>query len=194
MNLFLILILMFLFVVLMFKIGYRDMTYVRSDLDGKYYLVRDLPDKQNASNTLARLKSHIYTVTDYLYAHRNDANFKDNIEYIEQLNSRIKNAIIIESTSDSIYTSYSVNKGEQLVFCIRSIKNKNDLHDVNLMMYVVLHEMSHVACPELGHTALFKKIFAFITTVAVSLNIYKKIPFASEPKEYCGMQITDSII
>jgi hypothetical protein len=178
----------------MFKIGYRDMTYVRSDLDGKYYLVRDLPDKQNASNTLARLKSHIYTVTDYLYAHRNDANFKDNIEYIEQLNSRIKNAIIIESTSDSIYTSYSVNKGEQLVFCIRSIKNKNDLHDVNLMMYVVLHEMSHVACPELGHTALFKKIFAFITTVAVSLNIYKKIPFASEPKEYCGMQITDSII
>jgi predicted metal-dependent hydrolase len=168
------------------------MTYVRSDVDGEYYLVRDVRDKHYAANLLARIKRNIYDVTDYVY--QNKEKYPNMIPYIEQLNSRIANVIIHESSINSKYTSYSVNKGEQLIFCVRTSKTGNSIHDMNLMMYVVLHEMAHVGCPEYGHTPLFKKIFAFLCHRAIEINLYEKIDFREDPSEYCGMTITDSII
>jgi hypothetical protein len=61
-------------------------------------------------------------------------------------------------------------------------------------MYVALHEISHVACPEVGHTELFKKIFHFITKIAINMGIYKKIDFAKNPVEYCGLTVSESIV
>ena len=61
-------------------------------------------------------------------------------------------------------------------------------------MYVALHEIAHIACPEYGHTDLFKKIFAFFVLVAMNIGIYKKIDFNYDPVDYCGLTITESII
>jgi predicted metal-dependent hydrolase len=169
------------------------MTYIKSDIDNNYYLVRNGNDRQQAANTLAKIKANIIKLSNYLYTNRD--NHKDYIEYINLLHSRVNNIIILESTQDSAYTSYSINKGEQIVFCLRSRKQKDTLHDINLMMYVVLHEISHVACPIYdNHGPLFKKIFYFITNQAIDINIYKKIDFYNNPLEYCGMNITDSIV
>ena len=65
---------------------------------------------------------------------------------------------------------------------------------MNTLMYVVLHEISHIACPEYNHTPLFKKIFAFFAEVAIKLNIYQKVNYGTNPVEYCGIYITDSIV
>ena len=92
------------------------------------------------------------------------------------------------------YTSYTTNKGEQIVFCIRSIDPLHTIHDLNLIMYVLLHELAHVACPEYNHTPLFKKIFRFICEEAIEMGIYVKIDFYTSPKYYCGMKINESII
>lgn len=178
-----------------FYYNYKDMTYVKSDIDGKYYLVRSVSDKQQAANVLARLRNNVLTLADYLYKNRNQKEYSEYVQYIDRLYSKANSITIIESTQDSIYTSYSVNKGEQIVFCLRSRKNVNMLHDINLMMYVVLHEISHVACPIYdNHGPLFKKIFAFITHAAIKIGLYTKINFGSQPEEYCGLMITDSII
>lgn len=171
-----------------------EVIYVVSDIDNQKYLVRDIKDKQHACNMLARLKRNIMGLTEYLNQNKAQEEFKDYSEYIDQLNDKIQNVVISESGEDSVYTSYSINKGEQIVFCLRSKFNKNKLHDLNLVMYVALHEISHVACPEYGHTDLFKKIFAFITKVAIDKGIYQKIPFNDISYEYCGLMITDSII
>ncbi len=171
------------------------MTYVVSNIDNKYYLVRNEKDKQQASNILARLKENIIKLSIYLHNNRNMDVNKEYIEYIDRLYEKAPSIYIVESTQDSIYTSYSINKGEQIVFCLRSRKDVNQLHDINLMMYVVLHEISHVACPVYdNHGPLFKKIFAFITINAISMSLYKKIDFANESKEYCGLIINESII
>jgi hypothetical protein len=61
-------------------------------------------------------------------------------------------------------------------------------------MYVAIHEMSHMACPEIGHGELFKKIFNFLTKVGMELNIYYREDFVSNPKEYCGMILSSSIV
>lgn len=171
----------------------KNMVYVKSPIDDELYLVRDLSDKQDAANMLAKIKQNIITLTKYLFDHKDE--YKENKEYISQLNSRTRNIIIMENDGDYQYTSYSINKGEQLVFCLRTRSSSTEkLHSLNKVMYVVLHEMSHIACPEIGHGKLFKKIFAFIATVGIQINLYQKIDFANSPEEYCGLTINESII
>jgi predicted metal-dependent hydrolase len=191
----LMLILIFASVVIFYKFSRVDMTYVKSDIDGVQYLVRDVPDKQSASNILARIKQNTIKLSDYLYRNINNPNIKKYGKYVTRLHQKVRDIVIIESEKDSIYTSYSVNKGEQIIFCLRSRRTQDELHDINLMMYVVLHEISHVACPIYdNHGPLFREIFSFITKSAINIGLYKRINFAEDPTEYCGLTITDSIL
>ncbi len=176
--------------------GYnRGMVYVQSDIDNEYYLVRNYPDKNNASNMLANLKAELNRFVDHLISTTKQNEFKQFSSYIVNLHAKMKYIIFAESSDSSIYTSYCVNKGDEIVFCIRSKSlRSNDIHDLNLIMYVALHEISHIACPEMNHTELFKNIFRFICTEAVNYGIYKKIDFAANPTEYCGMIVSASVI
>ena len=61
-------------------------------------------------------------------------------------------------------------------------------------MYVALHEMAHVACPEVGHGDLFKKIFKFLTEQAIQIKIYNLDNYDNNPVEYCGMILSSNII
>jgi hypothetical protein len=176
-----------------FWYNYRTMTFVKSALDNRYYMVRDLPDKDNAANMLSTLRSNLFILIDHLDQNKNNL-YIEYKSYIEQLVSKIRDVSISESKEKDSTTSYSVNKGEQLVFCIRSKKEWNKFHDMNTLMYVGLHEIAHIGCPEYGHTPLFKKIFAFFTKIAIELKIYNFIDYRSNPQEYCGIFITDSII
>lgn len=164
--------------------------YVISQIDNKPYLVRNLSDKQQTSNILAQIRRNIKNLVKYMKVHPSE---KYQI-YTNNLVQKIDHVLMTENINDFMYTSYSVNKGEQLVFCLRSRKTKDEIHDLNLMMYVVLHEISHIACPEYGHGDLFKGIFKYITESGVKLGIYKPIDFKRHNEEYCGIQITDSII
>jgi hypothetical protein len=169
------------------------MTFLQSPIDNNYYMVRDLFDKTTAVIMLSTIRLNILKLNDYLVKNKNDK-YKEYKTYIEQLDDRIKGVTIAESRESSASTSYSVNKGEELVFCLRSKKEWNKFHNFNTIMYVALHEISHIACPEYGHGPLFKKIFAFITTISIELNIYTPIDFNKTPEEYCGIYITESII
>lgn len=184
----------------------NDLTVVKSDLDGEMYMVRNNKDKVTAANILAQIKANIYKVTQYVnnkISNPQTAKLPRYVEftpYILQLKEKIQNVVIKESTSNSVYTSYTINKGEQIIFCIRSksltnvLNSSSDLHGINLIMYVALHEISHVACPEYNHTPLFKKIFRFLCEEAIEMGLYQRIDFGRNPTEYCGMKITDTII
>jgi hypothetical protein len=182
-----------------------DMTYVKSNLDGEMYMVRNRIDKQTAANILAQVKANIYKIAYYVNEKITNPTTKKLQRYIEfspyirQLNEKIQNVVVMESAGNSVYTSYTINKGEQIIFCIRSksitnVLNSNNIHDINLIMYVALHEISHVACPEYNHTPLFKKIFRFLCEEAIEMGLYQRIDFMKTPREYCGMKITDTII
>lgn len=177
-------------IIIIYKIFFYKTTMVKSDITNEYFSVRDLADKQKASNMLSLIHLKMTKLTDYL--EKNKKRFPNYEKYIDDLSRKMK-ALKIKETSDIYYTSYTVDKGEQTVFCLRS-KINDQIHDINLLTYVVLHEMSHIACPEYGHTELFKRIFAFITQKAIEIGIYEKINFNKKQVEYCGMMITDSII
>ena len=171
--------------------------YIKSTVDNKYYQVRDLPDKQEVADNLAYIKKNIQTLIDHMMHSQQESTSPEGFKsYIIKLNDKFSNVLISENIYDFYYTSYSLNKGEKLVFCMRSRKlSDNDKkHDINLMMYVALHEISHIACPEYGHTQKFKDIFKYITKNAIDLGIYTQIDFKNLPTEYCGLTIADSIV
>jgi hypothetical protein len=82
------------------------------------------------------------------------------------------------------FTSYTENKGEQLVFCLR--KPNGELHDINTMMFVGLHELSHIMNDEWGHKPKFWHIFRFVLDNAVECGIYQPVNYAQNPITYCG--------
>lgn len=193
MRLIILLLIIIIGISIFYWYNFKSMTFLKSPLDNNYYMVRDLADKDTAIIMLSTIKLNIIKLNNYLMENKNDK-YKEYKKYIEQLNDRIQSVTIAESKETSSSTSYSVNKGEELVFCLRSKREWNKFHNFNTIMYVALHEISHIACPEYGHGTLFKKIFAFITQVAIELNIYTHVDFNKSPEEYCGIYITESII
>ena len=163
-------------------------TKVRSRIDGQEYRVRDLPDKQNAADMLARLRLNLSTLTDSLsqtFPH------KKQVQRLVQ-NFRADPNRFFESTPDAEHTSYSVNKGESVHFCLRQRDGSEQLVDSNVMMFVALHEMAHMITESIGHEPEFWNNFGWLLREAESRNLYKPTDFKSQPVTYCGVQITDS--
>ena len=161
--------------------------------DGHKVRVNDKIDKKASADLLSEIIKRIYRLRNYLES--NISKYPENKECIELLSKNLnqERTQIYENSTSSEYTSYSVNKGEEIVFCLRSKKTGN-LHDINLMMYVAIHELAHIGCFEIGHTPLFKRIFALYLTVAIELGIYKYDNYDSNPVEYCGMILSSTII
>ena len=169
----------------------KDTIHVTSSVNTTFVINND---KYNDAKTklLNDLIKNIYELRDYLKI--NISKYPDYTLYFEQLYKNLnQNTKIYETDPSSGYTSYSINKGEELSFCLISKKTKL-IHDLNLVMYVALHEISHIACPEIGHGFLFQKIFRKITEIAIDLGKYKKINFSETPLEYCGMNLSTSIV
>ena len=61
-------------------------------------------------------------------------------------------------------------------------------------MYVAIHELAHIACPEIGHGALFQEIFRFLAQEAIKLKLYKYKDYYKEPVEYCGMILSTTVL
>jgi predicted metal-dependent hydrolase len=161
--------------------------------DKNKYLVYNDTKKNDSALLLSDVINNMFKLRNYLY--ENISKYPEFDQYIKQLykNLHKDRSLIYENDPNSKLTSFSVNKGEEIAFCLRSKKN-NELHQLNLIMYVALHEMAHIACPEIGHGELFKKIFKFLTEVSIEIGLYKLDNYEINPVEYCGMMLSSNII
>jgi predicted metal-dependent hydrolase len=184
------LIIIFLYIFLF--LNRNNVIYIESK-SGTKFLVNNDSMKEAASDLLSTIVENMFKLKNYLYKFKD--NYSDYEVYIYQLNTNLNEAttIIYETEPNSDLTSYSINKGEELAFCLKS-KKTGKLHDINLLMYVALHEMAHIACPETGHGDLFKKIFKFLTERAIEINLYRRVDYNQQPTEYCGMVLSSSIL
>lgn len=159
-----------------------------SEFDNRVYQVNELPDKNLAANRIAELREKIVILQECL-----NKNFPDDPR-TKRLNNRINLDNIKETPINSDYTSFSVNKGEELSFCIRDKGNTNKIHELNLLVFVMLHELAHVISESIGHGTEFVENFAWIIRQAIKCGIYIKEDFQNNPKMYCGVKITNGII
>ena len=183
-------ILVILIILLCIKIysesDYANLKCIISNLDGNTYCVRERNKLELAADKLAKVSTNLKKLVEYC-----------NIQYPDQEN--VKRLVenfnpkkIVETLPTSKHTAYSENKGEKLAFCLNSEKNNNKLIDLNTLMYVALHEISHIASKSIGHTDEFWQNFKFFIEQANTINIYKPIDYKKTPAKYCGMDITDN--
>ena len=165
----------------------------KATFDGNFYQVLKKNNSSITANIIAKIKYNMYKIINYLK--NNIKNYPKKEYAINNLYNRTKNIYIIErpDDSDEYITSYTLNKGEQMVLCLRS-KLLNEVHDFNIIFYVVLHEMGHIASNNIGHDEEFKSNFIFLLKIAIKLNLYKKINYEKYPIKYCGMTVSENLL
>jgi predicted metal-dependent hydrolase len=166
----------------------NDVEFVTSDFDNRVYMVRNLPDKARAAQLLSVMRDRLLKLVKHMFKkYPNDAR-------CQRLKKHFNPDAISESAPDSKYTSYSVNKGEKIVFCVRQRNDKNELVDLNTMMFVAIHELSHLMTVSIGHTKEFWDNMKFLLADAMSkdVQLYNYQAFHKNPKPYCNTTITDT--
>ena len=183
-------ILIIMIVLIIFYIQYQniEVEYVISSIDGKAYLVKNLPDKKEASNLLAKLNKTLQKLIIKMKEKYPES--KD----VERLISNFSPDSLSEGTETSNYTSYSVNKGEKIVFSLRSRDGQDNLVPLNILKYVAIHELAHLMTKEIGHPPVFWDNFKLLLQVAIDEGLYKHTNYSKKPAKYCGMTIKSSVI
>lgn len=166
--------------------GRGEVEYVRSMVDGRDYLVQSRPDKQEAANLLAKIRANLESLVEHL------SKILPNDERTKRILKRFNPNNISEGADNAKYTSYSVNKGEKVVFCLRSRDQNKKLVDLNTMMFVALHELAHICTESVGHTTEFWDNFRWLLEESMDIGIYRDGDYKNNPVEYCGIKITNS--
>lgn len=181
-------------------IRYNETTSFKSDLDDKYYIIRrgNKDDKylKESVNVLSEINRRIEKLINHL-----DTNYinSDKYYFIKKLKTNYSPSVLSEAAIDSRYTTYTINKQEMHI-CLRTRDNKENMYDMNLLMYVVLHELAHLCNYDKngyaiqGHGEEFRTIFKFLLIESIKLDIYEYENYNEKPKEYCGIVISTSIL
>lgn len=157
-----------------------------SPLTGKSYGIHDhLPDHHKTANIMGRLDQFIERLTGYVQ--KADPADPRTIRLLERLvDTRIEEAPWEHGTS-----SYTLNKGELIAFCVRDKEDK-DFHDHNTLMFVVIHELAHVASISKGHNQEFMDNFQWLLKHARASGLYQPVDYSKKPITYCGVRVTNN--
>lgn len=188
-DMFFYIMLSFIFIICL-KIYYDSDAYnlkcIISNVDGNTYCVRERAKLELASDLLAKVTKKCTDLVNYV------AKKYPKDEDVQRLKKNFNPTRISETLPTSEHTAYSENKGEKLAFCLNTTKEGNKLIDLNTLTFVAIHELSHVMTKAEGHKQVFWQNFKFLLENAKEANIYQPINYKKEPKEYCGMNITDN--
>ena len=166
---------------------YFNLKCIISDVDGNKYCVREISKLKLAANKLAKVNKKLIKLVNYCKENYSE---RDNVK---RLVNGFNPKKICETLPTSKYTAYSENKGEKIALCLDKEKNGNGgLIDDNTLIFVAIHEVSHIATKTVGHNDEFWSNFKFLLGEASKIGIYKPIDYKRSPKRYCGIKIKDS--
>ena len=173
--------------------------------DTSYRVQEDLENPHSAAELMDRISGIAKSIIDHMKKkYIIDSNGMKNVrpEYQYKVNTGIKNLEknfnpknLIENLPDHFDkdTSYVVDKGEVFAICLRDVHNNNSLTiDMNEMVFVVVHELSHLFTISYGHEFEFWANFRFLLNEVVQMGLHIPINYKMQKKPYCGNHITYS--
>lgn len=147
------------------------------------YIVLNEDDKKKAAALLHLLVADIKQLIHHL-----KQNHPNNL-HVKLIVKRFNPKNISEGSPHNRDFTYTENKGQRLVMCLRD-KETMKLHKKNLLLFPLIHELAHQGVPEYtGHGPEFIKVFKFLLEQAEEAGIYKPIDFNKSPQKYCSMTI-----
>jgi hypothetical protein len=158
-----------------------------STVDGNKYCVRDRSKLQDAADLLAKITDKSKNLVEYMKEkHPND-------DRVQRLAAGFHPQKVMETLPTSEYTAYSENKGEKIAFCLnKKRKGEDQMIDEHTLMFVAIHELSHVCTKSIGHKTEFWDNFKFLLENAKDAGIHDPSDYKEKPTEYCGMKINDN--
>ena len=157
-----------------------------SDVDGHKYCVRERAKLELAADLLAKVTERMSKLVKHM-----DDNYPEDPD-AQRLVKNFNPRKISETLPTSKLTAYSENKGEKIAFCLNSKKDGGNLIDLNTLTFVAIHELGHLMTESVGHKPEFWSNFKTLLVNAKKINIYNPEDYKSNPKSYCGMDITDN--
>jgi hypothetical protein len=182
---------------LLAEINKRNETLI-SYLEKKYITTPSTPQldptKNNRIDVIPGTEMYSETggASEVIGLLRNPMNREYLQERITQLTNNYNSKYIYEISPRNTgnATSYTEDK-KVLVLCLRHKKpdaqGNYELHDINTMMFVVLHELSHMANKSWGHAVDFWVLFKFLLLNAIEAGIYDAVDYKKYPINYCGL-------
>jgi hypothetical protein len=189
-------------ILIIMNMSNNENLYIESNVDNNKYLIRRGKLKSNeylqkSANTLAEINKRVIVLIDHLEnKYKNDASKN---YFIEKLKSNYSPSILSEAAIDNRYTTYTIDKSNMHV-CLRNRDSLEKVYDINLLMYVILHELAHLCNYNIneeaiiGHGEEFKRIFKLLIIESIYIGIYKYEDYNEIPKEYCGIIINTTIL
>jgi hypothetical protein len=165
---------------------------VCNNIDGRCYTVIDSHDKYQASQLLARLNIFATTLIKHLSKYNSDPKYGPMVKRLTQ--NYNPNNIIENDPPSNVNTSYVEDKGKVFAICLREKKSgMNRFHDISILQFVVMHEMSHLASVCVGHDCIeFWENFKFLLSEAKSIGIHEPVNYKKSPANYCSLDVNYS--
>ena len=188
---------LYIYVVIIGIVGLCIYIYLSSDefqlkcivstVDGNKYCVREREKLQDAADMLAKVNTKCKQLVDYTNQKYGEK------ENVKRLVNGYNPKKIMETLPTSEYTAFSENKGEKLAFCLnRDKKGESNMIDEHTLMFVAIHELSHIATKSVGHKQEFWDNFKFLLENAKECGVHSPVDYKNKPAQYCGMDIKDN--
>ena len=189
---YLVLLFLFLFVVFLgiqVSSKYSEFTRVKSKIDNRYYQVRYTKTAQESADLLAKVNQKVKHFIDFMTSAGPEGNAPFD-EDIIRLKRRYDPDNLSEATNETEHSSYTVNKGEKVALCLRCRDcSSNSVEPLNTIMFVVLHELAHIANNEEGHGAKFQSLNSYFLKKAIECQVWNYQNYSDQPVSYCNTTI-----
>ena len=181
---FTILILSIIFIYLLYQYHYySNIETIVSKIDNRNYDVQIKDDSAEAADLIAKVREKLILLVNHMHK-----TFPSNPK-VMRLKKNFNPDVLKEGIDNPSYTSYTVNKGEEIILCLRT---DGKIVDINVLTFVCIHELSHIGNETVGHDDPFWEFFKELLIEAINIGVYIKYDYRKSPVKYCGMMITDS--
>lgn len=170
---------------------------VCNSVDGRCYLIVSNFDNstyEQASDTLAKLNMFSIELMrslreKYLWNRLGSPRRQKMVEYL--LENYSPDSIIENNPDSDVNTSYVEDKGRIYAICLREKESgNNNIHDLNILKFVVMHEMSHMGSVTTGHEdPEFWINFKILLDESSKLGLYTPVNYEKYPVYYCSLKV-----
>ena len=159
----------------------KRMTRVRSEVTGKWYRVKNLPDAQAVADRLASMEIRLDTFLQKAEA------YAPGDPRLANIRARW-NGTLAETLHDA-EIAYSLGK-DAISVCVRG--QGGALESENTAMFVLMHELAHVATDTYGHAPEFWANMKLLLELAEVTGAYVYQDFDADRVSYCGRPLAMS--
>lgn len=158
---------------------------VLQGFDNRKYRLLDLPGKERCLEILVQLNKNVLQLLSYVK--------DEDREGIKDLLDNYRPDSLSENLENRSLQAYSLNKGEEICLCLREPDNELEIiDDMNTLMFVLIHELSHLMTDDIGHTDKFWNNMAYLLKKASEISLYTPINYSVNQVMYCGVKIDET--